>query len=111
MGMPTEEIDLHRLDLAYADLRVVDRRYVSRLAADTGCEGQRQPVLVIERDSDRRLVLIDGYCRAAALRKLGRDTVIAMTLPLSERDALSLRIGPGRAVDALRSRTGGCSRS
>lgn len=99
--MPTDEIDLHRLDLAYADLRVVDRRYVARLAADIGCEGQRQPVLVIERD--RKLVLIDGYCRVAAVRKLGRDTVLAMTLPLSERDALlfAYRTGTGRRRFAL----------
>ena len=99
--MPTAEIDLHRLDLAYADVRVVDRRYVAKLAADIGCEGQRQPVLVIERD--HRLVLIDGYCRVAAVRKLGRDTVLAMTLPLSERDALlfAYRTGSGRRRFAL----------
>lgn len=99
--MSTAEIDLHRLELAYADLRVVDRRCVARLAADIACEGQRQPVLVVERD--RRLVLIDGYCRVAAMRKLGRDTVLAMTLPLSERDALlfAYRSGTGRRRFAL----------
>ncbi len=99
--MPTEEIDLHRLDLAYADLRVMDRRYVAKLAADIGYDGQRQPVLVIEHD--RRLVLIDGYCRVAALRKLGRDTVLAMTLPLSERDALlfAYRTGTSRRRFAI----------
>jgi len=84
--MTTTAIDLHRLDLAYADLRVVDERHVARLAAEIGTDGQRQPVLVVERGE--RLVLIDGYRREAALRLLGRDTAIAMTLPLSERDAL-----------------------
>src|SRR5262245_40504913 len=99
--MTTAEIDLHRLELAYADLRVVDRRAVARLAADLAPEGQRQPVLVVARGD--RLVLIDGYCRVAALRKLGRDTVLALTLALTERDALLFahRTGSGRRRFAL----------
>lgn len=99
--MTTAEVDLHRLELAYADLRVVDRRTVARLAADLATEGQRQPVLVVARGD--RLVLIDGYCRIAALRKLGRDTVVALTLSLSERDALLFahRTGSGRRRFAL----------
>lgn len=97
----TAEIDLHRLELAYADLRVVDRRGVSRLAADLATDGQHQPVLVVPRGD--RLVLIDGYCRVAALRRLGRDTVMALTLTLSERDALLFahRTGSGRRRFAL----------
>lgn len=94
--MTTAEIDLHRLELAYADLRVVDRRSVARLAADLATEGQHQPVLVVPRGD--RLVLIDGYCRVAALRRLGRDTVMALTLSMPERDALLFahRSGSGR---------------
>lgn len=84
--MTTTEIELHRLDLAYADLRVVDGRRIARLAADLGGDGQRQPVLVVERGD--RFVLIDGYYRVWALQRIGRDTVIAMTLPMPERDAL-----------------------
>lgn len=84
--MGTSEIELHRLDLAYADLRVVDGRRIARLAADLGGDGQRQPVLVVARAD--RFVLIDGYYRVWALRRIGRDTVTAMTLPMSERDAL-----------------------
>lgn len=99
--MTTADTDLHRLDLAYAGLRVVDRRYVARLAADIAADGQRQPVLVVERED--RLVLIDGYCRVAAVRKLGRDTIISMALPLSERDALlfAYRTATGRRRFAL----------
>jgi ParB/RepB/Spo0J family partition protein len=99
--MTTAEIDLHRLELAYADLRVVDRRGVARLAADLATEGQHQPVLVVPRGD--RLVLIDGYCRVAALRRLGRDTVMALTLSMPERDALLFahRTGSGRRRFAL----------
>jgi ParB family chromosome partitioning protein len=39
------------------------------------------------READR-LVLIDGYLRVEALRKLGRDTAHATTWPLSEVEAL-----------------------
>jgi len=97
----TAQTDLHRLDLAYAGLRVMDRRYVARLAADIACGGQRQPVLVVECEA--RLVLIDGYCRVAAVRKLGHDTVLALQLPLSERDALlfAYRTATGRRRFAL----------
>lgn len=99
--MSTAEVDLHRLELAYADLRVLDRRHVAKLAGDIAAEGQRQPVLVVECES--RLVLIDGYCRVAALRLLGRDTAIALKLALTERDALlfAYRSSSGRRRFAL----------
>ncbi len=86
MMTTTTDIELHRLVLAHADLRVTDERRIARLAADIGGEGQRQPVLVVDRGE--QFVLIDGYARVAALRRLGRDTVVAIVLPLSERDAL-----------------------
>lgn len=99
--MTTAEIELHRLDLAYADLRVVDGRRIARLAADLGGDAQRQPVLVVERGD--RFVLIDGYYRVWALQRIGRDTVIAMTLPMPERDALlyAFRTASGRRRFAL----------
>ena len=99
--MGTSEIELHLLDLAYADLRVVDGRRVARLAADLGGDGQRQPVLVVERDG--RFVLIDGYFRVWALKRIGRDTVLAMTVAMSERDALlyAFRTVAGRRRCAL----------
>jgi ParB family chromosome partitioning protein len=99
--MTTTEIELHRLDLAYADLRVDDRRRIARLAADLGGDGQRQPVLVIERND--RFVLIDGYYRVWALQRIGRDTVLAMTLAMPERDALLFvfRTSTGRRRFAL----------
>lgn len=84
--MTTSTIELHRLDLTYADLRVVDTHRITRLAADLGADGQRQPVLVVARGD--RYVLVDGYRRVWALKRLGRDTVLALTLPMSERDAL-----------------------
>lgn len=99
--MAATPIELHRLDLAYADLRVAEKRQVARMAADIAAAGLRQPVLVIPRHD--RFALIDGYCRVAALRTLGRDTVLAVALPLSERDALlfAYRSHVGRRRSAL----------
>jgi len=99
--MTATEVEIHRLDLAYADLRVIEERQVAKLTADIAAGGQRQPVLVVPREG--RFVLIDGYCRLAALRHLGRDTISALSLELSEREALlfAYRTHRGRRRSAL----------
>ena len=66
------EIDLHCLDLRYADARLADARAVERLARSIEQCGQLVPCIVVA-DAER-LVVIDGYRRIAALRRLGRDT-------------------------------------
>lgn len=80
------DVDLHQLELRHDDLRIRggDRR--RRLIASVAELGQQVPVIVIaERE---RLVLIDGYLRVEALRRLGRDTVLATAWPVSEPEAL-----------------------
>lgn len=80
------DVDLHRLELRHDDLRIraVDRR--RRLIASVAEHGQQVPVIVItDRD---RLVLIDGYLRVEALRRLGRDQVAATAWPVTECEAL-----------------------
>src|SRR5690606_12165975 len=52
--------------------------------------GQQSPALIVLNGSDVP-VLIDGYRRAAALERLGRDTLQALALHLTEADALLLR--------------------
>jgi ParB/RepB/Spo0J family partition protein len=51
--------------------------------------GQQTPVVVVE-DSVARYVVVDGYKRVRALRKLGRDTVRATVWELEEAEALVL---------------------
>jgi hypothetical protein len=46
--------------------------------------------VIVIREAER-LVLIDGYLRVEALRKLGRDTAVATTWPVTEVDALVQR--------------------
>jgi len=80
---PDREVELHRLELRFAATRVDDRRAVQRLVQSIDACGQLiaciavqvQPVACAEAGATP-LVLIDGYRRVAALRKLGRDTAL-----------------------------------
>lgn len=80
------EVDLHQLELRHRDLRIHDGEQRRRIIGSVAEIGQQVPVVVI-RDADR-LVLIDGYLRVEALRRLHRDTAIATTWPVTEVDAL-----------------------
>jgi hypothetical protein len=80
------EVDLHQLELRHRDLRIHDGERRRRLIGSVAEIGQQVPVVVI-RDADR-LVLIDGYLRVEALRRLHRDTAIATTWPVTELEAL-----------------------
>jgi hypothetical protein len=80
------EVDLHQLELRHRDLRIHDGEQRRRMIGSVAEIGQQVPVVVI-RDADR-LVLIDGYLRVEALRRLHRDTAIATTWPVTEVDAL-----------------------
>jgi ParB family transcriptional regulator, chromosome partitioning protein len=80
------DIDLHRLELRYDDLRIRDAARRRRLIASVAEIGQQVPVVVIAEGD--RLVLIDGYLRVEALRRLHRDTAAATAWPLSEPEAL-----------------------
>lgn len=80
------EVDLHQLELRHRDLRIHDGEQRRRLIGSVAEIGQQVPVVVIH-DADQ-LVLIDGYLRVEALRRLHRDTAIATTWPVSEVEAL-----------------------
>jgi len=77
------ELDLHRLELRFADSRLVEPQAVARLAHSIEQCGQIVPCVVVAPPESRdgegggasALVLIDGYRRVGALRRLGRDTV------------------------------------
>ena len=73
------ELDLHRLELRFADSRLVEPRAVARIAHSIERCGQIVPCVVVAVSGGpgaggERLVLIDGYRRVAALRRVGRDT-------------------------------------
>ena len=71
------ELDLHRLDLRFADSRLVEPRAVARIAQSIERCGQLVPCIVVaahDGEGAEALVLVDGYRRVAALHRLGRDT-------------------------------------
>jgi len=81
------ELELHQLEMKYERLRIADPGRQARLLASLTENGQQSPVLVVDVESDR-YVLIEGYRRVSALRRLGSDTVEAVVLQMSEEEAL-----------------------
>jgi ParB/RepB/Spo0J family partition protein len=87
------ELDLHRLELRFAGSRLVEPRAVARIAHSIERCGQIVPCVVVAVSSGpgaggERLVLIDGYRRVAALRRLGRDTASVERWTCDLTDAL-----------------------
>jgi ParB family transcriptional regulator, chromosome partitioning protein len=69
------EVELHRLELRFAAARVIDERAVQRLVQSIDACGQRIACIAVgTAEGVSSLVLIDGYRRVAALRRLGRDS-------------------------------------
>ncbi len=84
----TVELEIRLLERAYAHLRIREPPALARLVASLANEGQPPPVLVVRRPPGG-YVLIDGDDRVEALVRLGRDTVTALVLGLTEPEALS----------------------
>jgi ParB/RepB/Spo0J family partition protein len=84
------ELDLHRLELRFAASRLVEPRAVARIAHSIERCGQVVPCIVVAVPGTvgERLVLIDGYRRVAALRRLGRDTASVEQWTCDVTDAL-----------------------
>jgi ParB/RepB/Spo0J family partition protein len=83
------ELEFHQLDLRYEALRVRRADVERRLLGSLSEGGQQVPIVVVSlSDEPGRYVVIDGYKRIRALRRLGRDTVEAMVWPVSEAEAL-----------------------
>jgi ParB family chromosome partitioning protein len=73
------ELDLYRLELRFAETRLPEPRAIARLAQSIEQSGQLIPCVAVPADGapplgSERWVLIDGYRRVAALKRLGRDT-------------------------------------
>jgi len=86
--MKSVELEFHQLVLRYERLKVVRPEPERRLLASLAEVGQQVPIVVAKEDADGRFVVIDGYKRVRALRRLGRDTVTAGCWPGEEAEAL-----------------------
>jgi ParB/RepB/Spo0J family partition protein len=83
------DLEFHQIDLRYEHLRRRDPQAERQLLASLAQDGQNAPVVVLALGPDR-YVLLDGYKRFRALRRLKRDTLQATLWDLGEVDALLL---------------------
>jgi ParB family transcriptional regulator, chromosome partitioning protein len=88
MKVKSVELEFHQLALRYERLKVVRPEPERRLLASLAEVGQQVPIVVVREDADDTFVVIDGYRRVRALRRLGRDTVTAGCWPGKEAEAL-----------------------
>ena len=97
------EVDLHRLDLRFAQVRLLDARAVEHLARSIERCGQIIPCIGVSEDGGQMLVVVDGYRRIAALRRLGRDTaqIEAWGCDLTQALLAVLARNHGRAFAAI----------
>jgi ParB/RepB/Spo0J family partition protein len=97
-------VDVHALIPRFAPLRLHDAAGLGRLAASIERQGQLMPVVAVaDPDRDRHWVLIDGYRRLEALRRLGADRIWVDIWARSVDEALlaCLARGPERAWAAI----------
>lgn len=83
------EIVIETLDVRYERLRRSDPRREKRLLASLAEVGQQFPILVVDGEGGA-VIVVDGYKRVRALRKLGREMAVAARWDLSEADAVML---------------------
>jgi hypothetical protein len=79
-----KEIEIGRLKLLYAHTRIEGPGSISALTLSIERIGQIVPVVVVLKG----LVLLDGYLRVEALKRLRRDMVMAEIWDMEEEDAL-----------------------
>jgi ParB family chromosome partitioning protein len=95
------ELEWHQLDLRYEGLRRRHPAQERQLLASVAELGQQTPIIVISQPSP--FVVIDGYKRVRALKRLGQDTVRSMQWSVCELEALllerSLRQGSEDTLD------------
>lgn len=82
------DLEFHRIDLRYEALRRRDPRKERHILASLAEQGQLLPVVVVQAQGG--FVLLDGYKRIRALKRLGRDTVRATVWEMEESEALLL---------------------
>lgn len=82
-----ESLEISRLDLRYAHTRIRRPEALLPLMRSLEKWGQRRPVIVVRSDPPCH-VLVDGYLRVEALRRCGKDIVLAEVWSCGEMEAL-----------------------
>ena len=103
LEVATVQLDLHQLELRFEATRVADQAAVKRLADSMQECGQMVACIAAGPAADAHWVLVDGYRRVAALRRLGRDTaqVQCWACPLEQALAQILARSRSRPFAAI----------
>ncbi|MCY7306682.1 MAG: ParB N-terminal domain-containing protein [Rhodoferax sp.] len=83
------QIDLHRLELACASTRIANAPAVQQLTDSIRERGQLVPCIAAGSPVGGPLVLIDGYRRVSALRRVGFDTALVQCWKCSVGEAIT----------------------
>jgi ParB/RepB/Spo0J family partition protein len=83
-------VDLHQLELRFEALRSKSASKERRLMASLLESGQQLPLIVVGSETAGRYVVIDGYKRVRALKKLHVDQALVTTWALEPSEALVL---------------------
>ncbi len=96
------DLEFHQLNLRFEKLRARRPAVERRLLASLAEIGQQMPVVVVKGD-ETMYVLVDGYKRVRALRRLRRDVVRATCWDLDPSEALLLErlMSSGEGATAL----------
>jgi ParB/RepB/Spo0J family partition protein len=84
------DIEHHQIELAFAHTRIAEPMELKKITASIDTNGQVVPVIVTRTEVTRHYILIDGYLRIQALKRLRQDIVKAEIWECNESDALLL---------------------
>jgi ParB-like chromosome segregation protein Spo0J len=98
-----KQVDLHRLELRFEATRIIDTAAVQRLADSMQDSGQLVACIAAADQDSGTLVLIDGYRRLSALKRLGADTALVQCwhCPVGSALAQMLAHSFSRAFDPM----------
>ena len=90
LRMSAMELEFHRINLKYEGLRKRDPHKERRIQASICDQGQICPVVVLAQAEGGQFVLLDGYKRIRALKRLRHDGAMAIQWEMDEVEALLL---------------------
>ncbi|MBF8274843.1 MAG: chromosome partitioning protein ParB [Magnetococcales bacterium] len=91
------DLELHQVDRRFQGLRMRNLTALNLLTRSLEEAGQLVPVLVIPAEQVGMWILIDGYMRVEALKRLEREVVQAEVFHGSEEEALMVHLAHGQA--------------
>lgn len=84
----TFQVDIHRLEPRFAFLRVLNTAKLDAMTRSIEHYGQQMPVIAVPFEEENRWLLIDGYLRLEAIRRLGTDLIWVDVWECSEKESL-----------------------